>query len=86
MTSRFADLPAFQPDRPRVRQVEDLNNIRAVLPLEAAEACLAVWRAMHLASAVPAALRELDALPDETRTHVIAMSDAIAASSRRKAA
>ncbi|GEP06441.1 hypothetical protein [Methylobacterium oxalidis] len=83
--ARFADHPAFQPNRPRVRQVEDLNNIRAVLPLEAAEACLAVWRAMHLASAVPIALRELEALPEETRAHVITMSAAIAGTHRRAA-
>lgn len=83
--TRFADHPAFQPDRPRVRQVEDLNNIRAVLPLEAAGACSAVWCAMKLPSAVPAALRELEALPEETRAHAMTMSAAIAGTRRRAA-
>ncbi|MER2263522.1 hypothetical protein [Methylobacterium oxalidis] len=85
MLSSFRDHPAFQPDRPRVRQVEDLNDIRAVLPVEAADACLAVWRAMHLASAVPAALRALEELPAEMRAHVITMSAAITGPRRRAA-
>jgi len=59
----FDTHPAFRPDRPRSLQRDDLNAIRAVCPLEAAEACNAVYRAQHDEAAVPAALAALEALP-----------------------
>lgn len=86
----FADHPAFRTDRPRSLQRLDLNAIRAVCPLEAAEACAAVWRAMQDEAAVGAALAVLKALPlavqSQIHTDSIAFLAAPSLQSRRRAA
>lgn len=69
--------PAFDARRPWERRASSLNDIRAVLPLEASDACRAVWTAMHRADAVPAALRALQALPEAMQAHINSMSQAI---------
>lgn len=86
MTASFADHRAFRPDRARALQVSDLNDIRAVLPLEAAEACRLVWMAMQRADHVPAALAALQALPESVRSDVIARADQIGQQPARRAA
>lgn len=73
----LASHPAFNPDRPRFRQVQSLNDIRAVLPVEASDACRAVWAAMSREEAVPAALRALQALPEPMQAHINSVSQAI---------
>jgi len=76
--STLADHPAFDPARPRERQRDSLNDIRAVLPLGADTACRVVWRAMQDPAAVPEARRTLLALPAAVQAHVNSMSRAIA--------
>ncbi len=76
--SALADHPAFDPARPRERQRDSLNDIRAVLPVDAAPACRAVWRAMQDPAGLPDAQRALLALPAAVQGHVNSMSRAIA--------
>jgi len=73
----FRDHPAFDARRPWERRVSSFNDIRAVCPLEASDACRAVWTAMHRADAVPAALRALQALPEPMQAHINSVSQAI---------
>lgn len=75
--SALRDHPAFDARRPRERRISSLNDIRAVCPLEAQEACRAVWTAMRSDDAVPAALRALQALPEAMQAHINSMSQAI---------
>lgn len=75
--SPFRDHPAFDARRPRERRVSSLNDIRAVLPTDARDACRAVWTAMHRDEAVPAALRALQALPEPMQAHINSVSQAI---------
>ncbi|MHC2016341.1 hypothetical protein [Methylobacterium sp. CM6247] len=84
--STFSNHSAFRPGRARELQVLDLNDIRAVLPLEADAAALAVWRAMRDTAAVSSALRALEALPAAVREHVLSMAAAISAKPTRRAA
>lgn len=75
--SPFRDHPAFDTRRPWERRVSSLNDIRAVCPLEAQTACNAVFAAMHDETAVPAALRALQALPEAMQAHINSVSQAI---------
>ena len=88
--STFDTHPAFRSDRPRSLQREDLNAIRAVCPLEASEACAAVWRAWCDEAAVGAALVALKALPlaiqSQIHTDSIAFLAAPSLQARRRAA
>lgn len=88
--SPFDTHPAFRSDRPRSLQRQDLNAIRAVCPLEAREACLVVWRAMHNEGFLPAALAALQALPLATQSQIatdsIAFLAAPSVQARRRAA
>lgn len=76
--SSLADHPAFDPARPRWRQRDSLNDIRAVLPVGADDACRAVWRAMQDPAGLPEARRALLALPVAVQGYVNSMSRAIA--------
>jgi hypothetical protein len=82
--SPFDTHPAFRSDRPRSLQRQDLNAIRAVCPLEAAEACAAVWLAQHDQAAVPAALAALKALPLATQSQIATDSIAFLAAADRQ--
>ena len=75
--SPLATHPAFDVRRPWERRVSSLNDIRAVLPLDASDACHAVWTAMHRPDAAPAALRALQALPEPMQAHINSVSQAI---------
>jgi len=73
----FRDHPAFDARRPWERRVSSLNDIRAVCPLEAQDACNAVFAAMRDETRVPAALRALQALPEPMQAHINSVSQAI---------
>lgn len=75
--SPLATHPAFDARRPWERRRASLNDIRAVCPLEAQDACMAVSTAMRDQTAVPAALRALQALPEAMQAHINSMSQAI---------
>jgi hypothetical protein len=82
--SPFDTHPAFRSDRPRSLQRLDLNAIRAVCPLEASEACAAVWRAWNDAGRVSAALAALKALPLATQSQIATDSIAYLAAADRQ--
>ena len=83
--STFVDHPAFRADRPHLLRRDDLNDIRAVLPLHAGYACQAVYRAMCDERELQFALAALEAMPEPDRAHVLTMASAFASNRRRAA-
>jgi len=81
--SPFDTHPAFRSDRPRSLQCDDLNAIRAVCPLEASQACAAVYLAWCDEAAVPAALAALQTLPLATQSQIATDSIAFLAAADR---